>query len=545
MSASRSFASVRRVDLSDWLNVKSSAYNAKGDNSTDDTAAIAAALAALPAAGGVVYFPAGTYKITSALTIPDFATLIGTGTGSKIRQTTNTENGLNCTTAQYVTIRDLQVTGPGKGVGSGIGIYFNDNSGASSNRLVFENLLVQSWGSDGIKLETPVVSNLINVNVQSCGGHGFNINAGGAGTGGTSLSFNACFANSCSQAGYNLRLLHYSALNGCATDGCGIGYLLDTCQAITLNGCGSEATVNTDATYNGNAFRLTSGNTVELNGCYNYQNLNIAVKVTGGQNNTAIREFRENSPTGSATSSITVDSGCTGISLRNNKVTTAMSVSGEVSDFLADTGVAPGTPSNGCVVYSASGLLTYKGSDGTVRTLTDPVSVLPSDHGLLAWSGDPSVSTSSATTTVAGTQYLSAVYVRKTVSVSKVWWINNAAGGTPTSGQNFAGLYNSAGTLLSSGSADGVVASNGPVSVTLGASQTLTPGFYWVVVMFNAGTQPQIGRTSASVFSNNIANQSAATSRFAINGTGRTTSLLSSITPASNASGAAFWSAVS
>lgn len=50
----------------DWLNVKD--YGAIGNGTTDDTGAINSALsAATLARGGVVYFPAGTYLITSAL----------------------------------------------------------------------------------------------------------------------------------------------------------------------------------------------------------------------------------------------------------------------------------------------------------------------------------------------------------------------------------------------------------------------------------------------------------------------------------------------
>lgn len=51
------------------INVKSAPYNAKGDGTTDDTAAIQSALNA--AAGGLtVYFPSGNYKITSQLMTP-------------------------------------------------------------------------------------------------------------------------------------------------------------------------------------------------------------------------------------------------------------------------------------------------------------------------------------------------------------------------------------------------------------------------------------------------------------------------------------------
>src|SRR5258708_1982145 len=48
-----------------YTNVKQ--YGALGDGTTDDTTAIAATFAALPAAGGVVFFPPGDYKITSTI----------------------------------------------------------------------------------------------------------------------------------------------------------------------------------------------------------------------------------------------------------------------------------------------------------------------------------------------------------------------------------------------------------------------------------------------------------------------------------------------
>jgi hypothetical protein len=51
-------------------------YGAKGDNSTDDYAAIMSAIAACPA-GGIVYFPPGTYLVTNTITIPANVTLRG------------------------------------------------------------------------------------------------------------------------------------------------------------------------------------------------------------------------------------------------------------------------------------------------------------------------------------------------------------------------------------------------------------------------------------------------------------------------------------
>ncbi|MCX4606998.1 right-handed parallel beta-helix repeat-containing protein [Streptomyces mirabilis] len=61
----------------DWLNVRD--FGAVGDNVTDDTAAIQAALAAAPM-GGIVYLPAGAYRTSAPLTIPPAVTLQGTHT---------------------------------------------------------------------------------------------------------------------------------------------------------------------------------------------------------------------------------------------------------------------------------------------------------------------------------------------------------------------------------------------------------------------------------------------------------------------------------
>jgi hypothetical protein len=62
--------------LRDVVSVKD--FGAKGDNSTDDTAAIQAAINAAEAAyRGVVYFPRGLYRISASLQLPSHVTLRG------------------------------------------------------------------------------------------------------------------------------------------------------------------------------------------------------------------------------------------------------------------------------------------------------------------------------------------------------------------------------------------------------------------------------------------------------------------------------------
>ena len=84
--------------LDDHVSVK--AFNAKGDNSTDDTAAIQRAIDELYAdtdkddkrARRVLFFPAGIYKITSAITIPPFAHLVGEGPEKSVLRNTGATN---------------------------------------------------------------------------------------------------------------------------------------------------------------------------------------------------------------------------------------------------------------------------------------------------------------------------------------------------------------------------------------------------------------------------------------------------------------------
>ncbi len=75
-----------------FTNVKDPAYGAVGDGVTDDTSHIQAALTAATSGKSIVFFPAGTYRIVSKLTIPVGVSLWGAGaegTVIKIDHATN------------------------------------------------------------------------------------------------------------------------------------------------------------------------------------------------------------------------------------------------------------------------------------------------------------------------------------------------------------------------------------------------------------------------------------------------------------------------
>jgi hypothetical protein len=168
--------------------------------------------------------------------------------------------------------------------------------------------------------------------------------------------------------------------------------------------------------------------------------------------------------------------------------------------------------------------------------------VKPTAHSMIAWTYDPAHCIAGKAGT-AQTMYLAAIYVNRSTTATKLYWGINTAGATITAGQNFVGLYNSAGTQLASVGVDARVTTTGPFTETISAA--VTPGLYWVAFLFNATTMPQVYRAQDlnGAFMN-LGISSAANYRFATNGTGLS-ALPSTITPSSNATAQfSYWAAI-
>ncbi len=310
---------------SDWINVK--AHGAIGNGTTDDTAAIQASINALPSGGGVVYLPSGTYKITSALTIVSDIFLRGAGANATIiKQTSTTAHGIYALTARRMSFEDLQILGPGKGVGSGTGIYL-DTSGSAVAQCQFNNVFIQQFGVDGMYINTPIATVLSNVRSQNHGQHGFNF------FNGTSLQLNACYAAGVAAAGFYFDTMTYCALNGCASDSNGAGYWAHAGGNIAFIGCGCEAPMNNGATYAGYSYVAHGGTQMAFYDCYSTGNLSIAYWFTNGTTLGLAQTCREVSPTGTATASIKVDSGCTATVMNASTTTTVSYATGTTNLF--------------------------------------------------------------------------------------------------------------------------------------------------------------------------------------------------------------------
>lgn len=101
--------------LSHIFDVTSQPYGAAGDGVTNDTTAVQAAITAANAAsGGFVFFPPGTYVVTS-LTIPTNITLLGCGSGKSIIQSSYASEVLLVATGALVG-QGLKFKSTGKGL---------------------------------------------------------------------------------------------------------------------------------------------------------------------------------------------------------------------------------------------------------------------------------------------------------------------------------------------------------------------------------------------------------------------------------------------
>lgn len=283
-------------------------YGATGDGSTDDTAAIQDAINAVPATGGVLYFPAGTYQLSSALQPKSELVVRGESTRAVvINQTSTSAHGFAATDPVRIVMSDFTLQGPGSG--SGVGIRLVRSSNDNIPALHLSRVLVSSFGSDGFNISLPITSTIDRCTALSNGGHGFNVYGVTSGQVGTSVAFSSCFANLNTSAGYRLERMAYTSFVGCATDSCGIGYEFVECFGVSLAGCGAESMVNSGTSYPGIGFKFNGGWAYTLGGCFTYNQPNTAVWVTGGAG-VNILGFEESDPAGTAVNNVKVDSGC-------------------------------------------------------------------------------------------------------------------------------------------------------------------------------------------------------------------------------------------
>lgn len=290
----------------DWVNVKEAPYSAVGDGVANDTTALQSAINS----GKKVYIPSGQYLINDVLAGSAHLHIEGDGHQvSIIIQSNTAKNGITFTDCNDVVLKNFRLQGPNSGTGVGIAL-LRSVSGVVF-RHIYEGLYIREFGSHGIEGDQVAQTILTNVTCESNLGHGFNFHGTVASTAGTSIMFNTCYANNNDLAGFRLYKMVYSTLNSCAADHAGIGYLIDTCQSVSLNGCGSEYPQNNSGSYPGTSFKIDGGSRgITLISPWINHNLEKGVYVTGSSTGVTLLDVHENEPEEDATAVVQVDAGC-------------------------------------------------------------------------------------------------------------------------------------------------------------------------------------------------------------------------------------------
>ena len=127
-------------------------YGATGNGSTDDTVAIQAAASA--ATNRVLYVPAGTYRLTSVITIPVTTSIQGEGIGKTnfVQATANTGAFKTASASlAYLQWNGFTVTGAGYGTGTSIGVLMGETT-YGTNYCQLHNIEVTNFGAANLRL---------------------------------------------------------------------------------------------------------------------------------------------------------------------------------------------------------------------------------------------------------------------------------------------------------------------------------------------------------------------------------------------------------
>ena len=525
---------------------------------TTDLAAVQAALNST----GFAWLAKGNFWFNAPCTLPTIpanaspgGVIRGSGeVYTQIFQQNGTADTFSGTNVKQISVENLNITcNVPSGSGNGIALY--QATSADTTYVDIRNVKIFNPGGDGIRIDQPIVGNITNTVVSGANGNGFNINVQHLGTG-TSFSFVNCYAINCTQAGYAMYQMHYSSFVSTASDGNGIGYYLNNCNSVSFLAAGTESQSKNSGIYAGHGYYITGGADITLIDPLVNECPNIAFYVTGSaQSIRLIHPFQTGTGTVAGTAALFCDTGCYVTVERpdfgNNTSGTITGTGtivglGGVYEFsrfhdtfdrfnVALTGTCnwgAGTIATDTNLYrSAANVLT---TDDSLMVNTHALGqVQPNDQNLVAWSYDPALVTGGGTNIVTGTQYLSGLYVNQSTTVSNIYWVVAQAAGTATASQNFVGLVNSAGALLQSAGVDSSITATGLKTTSI-TSQAVTPGFYWVVFLFNfTGQALQLGRLANDIAAVPNVGLTAATYRFATNGTAQT-SLNFPITPSSN-----------
>jgi hypothetical protein len=551
-------------------------YGAVGNGTTDDTAAVQAALNAAGPSGVVLGVPGSVYATSSPLYIPPQVTFTGSH-GAHLDSLVNPAiKPLASFSGAAVILLVDQTTG-------GYSIVSNEQR---ISYLTIEGSALPA-SVDGIQAQGYVHGvYLTEVAIRDVTGHGIATVSNSSGTAYSWRGTRVRVYNS-TNISFSVSMTDCTWIDCEAIQSGSNGWFLGACANTHLIGCRSEFSTNDGFNISGSTGTGTGSGGFTMTDCSTDRSGHNGVFFSsltgdgpvivtglmtrrdgrngnsGGGNYAGLQITATTAPVtingmtcypgvddnGSGTNSpqygVSVTSGSTKVTLDNlflQANTTAFNDDGTNTGMLLGSTVQFYTGATSSPVAAASPGVTTT-SAGTLYTPGHALGIVhPQDVGLSAWVFDPA-NVASGKAGVAGTMYLAGLYVANTFTATKLLWGINTVGATITANENFVGLYSGAGTRLASVDVDARVTTTGMFTETISAA--LTPGLYWVAFMFNAGTMPSVYRGQDLNATLMNAAATTATLRFCTNGTSLTTSIPSSITPSSNvAAQFSYWAAL-
>jgi hypothetical protein len=253
---------------------------------------------------------------------------------------------------------------------------------------------------------------------------------------------------------------------------------------------------------------------------------------------------------GGTGTTVTVNDGADTITIATSAILpTLVDAKGDLLAGTADNTVARLAVGSNGQVLTADSTQTAGVRWGTPAA-TSYVYDTPSAHSLIEWNYDPlqtTQSASAAATLTSGTVHLAKLVAQTGGTITTISVNVITAGASLTSGQCFAGIYNSSGTRLAVTADQSAVWNTADIyQMSLTSSTAITAGqTYYVALLAVGTTPPKFAQGPSSAKAANVG-LTGASLRFATNGTSQT-SLPSTRTMSSNTATSAvtFWCALS
>ncbi|ULT55396.1 hypothetical protein L1999_20150 [Neobacillus drentensis] len=346
-----------------------------GNGQPENMANVQAIFDSIKNTGGIIFFPGNKrYVFTSTITLYDGITVLGVGknptngypTILDFKAITGTDSCFYMNGASDITLKDFYMYGTTTGSGNDIQMV------GYCRRINIENIILNTKTTGyGIGVVSSLITSFWKNVLVTGAGTGFFI-----GTASTSVSLYNCYANYCTQYGYNIEGT-YCSLHSCASDYNNLyGYVLQNANQVGLYSCGAESNVREgililNATgIDVMSFRSHANNTGASTFYPSFMDIQNSNKIL-------LSNCQDSSPNASTTYSLTsttTNSGSSIVILNPNfgkaihsRLLNVPRIDGSVYPGVID---GANVGNNSLFIDSADNALKFKNSAGVVKTIT-------------------------------------------------------------------------------------------------------------------------------------------------------------------------------